>query len=328
MAGIVNGFSDFCDELVIFCLYELSETTRVGATYRSRIDNTLEGDAKFTPKNAAAQTFLGLAQAGGSLLPTDVEADVELPATLSLAGYHELNSKWAVMADITWTEWSTLDELVIEFDVGLQPDTVEVFDWDDTFRYGVGVNYRHSDTLLWRGGIAFDESPVPSKEKRGVRIPDEDRLWLSFGAGFKPARGITVDVGYAHLFVDEAKINNTNNTGHTLVGEFDNSVAFSSGILVWALERPVALVFDEYDAGRPDVMFVIQRLLETNGKLTLLDQNRVITPHRAFRLFATANTAGLGDASGLYAGTQALNQAQLDRWHLVSELGYLPAAQP
>lgn len=102
---------------------------------------------------------------------------------------------------------------------------------------------------------------------------------------------------------------------------------FVPGILVWALERPVALVFDEYDAGRPDVMFVIQRLLESQGRLTLLDQNRVITPHPAFRLFATANTAGQGDASGLYAGTQALNQAQLDRWHVVAELGYRPAAQ-
>lgn len=102
---------------------------------------------------------------------------------------------------------------------------------------------------------------------------------------------------------------------------------FVPGILVWALERPVALVFDEYDAARPDVMFVIQRLLESQGRLTLLDQNRVMTPHPAFRLFATANTAGQGDASGLYAGTQALNQAQMDRWHVVAELGYLPAAQ-
>ncbi|APX92752.1 aerobic cobaltochelatase subunit CobS [Halomonas sp. 1513] len=102
---------------------------------------------------------------------------------------------------------------------------------------------------------------------------------------------------------------------------------FVPGILVWALERPVAIVFDEYDAGRPDVMFVIQRLLESHGHLTLLDQNRVITPHPAFRLFATANTAGQGDATGLYAGTQALNQAQMDRWHVVSELGYMPPEQ-
>lgn len=98
---------------------------------------------------------------------------------------------------------------------------------------------------------------------------------------------------------------------------------FVPGLLVWALERPVALVFDEYDAGRPDVMFVIQRVLESQGRLTLLDQNRVITPHPAFRLFATANTAGQGDASGQYFGTQPVNQAQMDRWHVIAELGYL-----
>lgn len=102
---------------------------------------------------------------------------------------------------------------------------------------------------------------------------------------------------------------------------------FVPGILTWALENPVALVLDEYDAGRPDVMFVIQRLLETRGKLTLLDQNRVITPHPAFRLFATANTAGQGDTTGLYIGTQALNQAQMDRWQVVVELGYPDEAQ-
>ena len=101
---------------------------------------------------------------------------------------------------------------------------------------------------------------------------------------------------------------------------------FREGLLPWALQRPVALVFDEYDAGRPDVMFVIQRVLETEGKLTLLDQNRVIRPNKWFRLFATANTVGLGDTSGLYHGTQAINQGQMDRWNLVVGLNYLPHA--
>jgi cobaltochelatase CobS len=101
---------------------------------------------------------------------------------------------------------------------------------------------------------------------------------------------------------------------------------FREGILPWALRRNVALVFDEYDAGRPDVMFVLQRVLEVEGSLTLLDQSRVITPHPAFRLFATANTVGLGDASGLYHGTQPINQGQMDRWHIVATLNYLPPA--
>ena len=98
---------------------------------------------------------------------------------------------------------------------------------------------------------------------------------------------------------------------------------FQEGILPWALRNPVAIVFDEYDAGRPDVMFVIQRVLEHDGKLTLLDQNEIITPHPSFRLFATANTVGLGDTTGLYHGVQQINQAQMDRWSLVATLNYL-----
>ncbi len=100
---------------------------------------------------------------------------------------------------------------------------------------------------------------------------------------------------------------------------------FREGILPWALQNPTAIVFDEYDAGRPDVMFVIQRVLEVEGKLTLLDQNRVITPHPYFRLFSTTNTVGLGDTTGLYHGTQQINQGQMDRWNIVTTLNYLPA---
>ncbi|MSO71807.1 MAG: cobaltochelatase subunit CobS [Alphaproteobacteria bacterium] len=99
---------------------------------------------------------------------------------------------------------------------------------------------------------------------------------------------------------------------------------FREGLLPWALQRPCALVIDEYDAGRPDVMFVIQRVLEVDGRLTLLDQNRVIRPHKSFRLFATTNTIGLGDTSGLYHGTQQINQGQMDRWGIVTTLNYLP----
>jgi cobaltochelatase CobS len=100
---------------------------------------------------------------------------------------------------------------------------------------------------------------------------------------------------------------------------------FQEGILPWAIRRPVALIFDEYDAGRPDVMFVIQRILERDGKLTLMDQSQVLTPHPSFRLFATANTVGLGNLNGLYFGAQRLNHAQMDRWNIVAKLDYLSA---
>ena len=102
---------------------------------------------------------------------------------------------------------------------------------------------------------------------------------------------------------------------------------FQEGLLPWAIQNPVALVFDEYDAGRPDVMFVIQRILEVDGKLTMLDQNKVIHPNTSFRLFATTNTVGLGDMTGLYHGTQQINQGQLDRWHILTSLNYLESDQ-
>ncbi|MBT6791968.1 MAG: AAA domain-containing protein, partial [Gammaproteobacteria bacterium] len=102
---------------------------------------------------------------------------------------------------------------------------------------------------------------------------------------------------------------------------------FKEGLLPWALQRACAIVFDEYDAGRPDVMFVIQRVLEVEGKLTLLDQSRVISPHQSFRLFSTTNTIGLGDSTGLYHGTQQINQGQMDRWNIVTTLNYLPHEQ-
>ena len=102
---------------------------------------------------------------------------------------------------------------------------------------------------------------------------------------------------------------------------------FQEGLLPWSIQNPVALVFDEYDAGRPDVMFVIQRILEVEGKLTLLDQNKILTPHPSFRLFATTNTVGLGDMTGLYHGTQQINQGQMDRWHVLATLNYLDPNQ-
>ena len=110
-----------------------------------------------------------------------------------------------------------------------------------------------------------------------------------------------------------------------VVREGKQVTEFVEGVLPWAIQRPVALVFDELDAGRPDVMFVIQRILEREGKFTMLDQNKVLTPHPDFRLFATANTVGLGDMTGLYHGTNLLNQAQVDRWNIVARLDYLQA---
>ena len=193
---------------------------------------------------------------------------------------------------------------------------------------------------------------VPAFSEADERVPDLDPAYvfdpdttLAICAGFARNRRVIVQ-GYhgtgksTHIEQVAARINwpmiRINLDAHIsridLVGrdaivlqDGQQVTEFREGLLPWALQHPVALVFDEYDAGRPDVMFVIQRVLETDGKLTLLDQNRVIRPNPWFRLFATTNTIGLGDTSGLYHGTQAINQAQMDRWNLVAVLNYLPA---
>ena len=194
---------------------------------------------------------------------------------------------------------------------------------------------------------------VPAFSEADERVPDLDPAYvfdpdttLAICAGFASNRRVMVQ-GYhgtgksTHIEQVAARLNwpmiRINLDAHIsridLVGrdaivlqDGQQVTEFREGLLPWALQHPVALVFDEYDAGRPDVMFVIQRVLETEGKLTLLDQNRVIRPNPWFRLFATTNTIGLGDTTGLYHGTQAINQGQMDRWNIVATLNYLPAA--
>src|SRR3954447_23356400 len=199
-------------------------------------------------------------------------------------------------------------------------------------------------------GIDTDlEVPAYSKAEEHVPDLDPDYIFdrdttMAILAGFARNRRVMV-TGYhgtgksTHIEQVAARLNwpcvRINLDSHVsridLVGkdaivlqEGKQVTEFKDGILPWALQNNVALVFDEYDAGRPDVMFVIQRVLELSGKLTLLDQRRVIRPHPAFRLFSTANTVGLGDTSGLYHGTQQINQGQMDRWSIVVTLNYLP----
>ncbi|HBS37715.1 MAG TPA: cobaltochelatase subunit CobS [Rhodobacteraceae bacterium] len=186
--------------------------------------------------------------------------------------------------------------------------------------------------------------------EKGDRVPEIDPTYkfdpdttLAIIAGFSHNRRVMIQ-GYhgtgksthieqvaAHLKWPAVRVNLDSHISRIdLIGkdaiklrEGKQVTEFHEGILPWALRNPVAIIFDEYDAGRADVMFVIQRVLEHDGKLTLMDQNEIITPHMQFRLFATANTVGLGDTTGLYHGTQQINQAQMDRWSLVATLNYL-----
>ena len=198
-------------------------------------------------------------------------------------------------------------------------------------------------------GINSD-AHVPAFSEPTEHVPEIDRVYrfdtdvtLSILAGFTHNRRVLVQGFHGtgkstHIEQVAARLNwpciRVNLDGQLsrldLVGrdaivlrEGQQVTEFQEGILPWALRRPIALIFDEFDAGQPDVMFVIQRILEQDGKFTLLDQNRVITPHPGFRLFATANTIGLGNLNGLYHGTQMLHQGQIDRWNIVAQLNYL-----
>ncbi|HEY4941249.1 MAG TPA: cobaltochelatase subunit CobS [Rhizomicrobium sp.] len=191
---------------------------------------------------------------------------------------------------------------------------------------------------------------VPAFKTAGAHVPDRDPAYrfdrettLAILAGFAFNRRVMIQ-GYhgtgksTHIEQVASRLNwpciRINLDSHIsridLIGkdaivlkDGKQITEFREGLLPWCLQHPVALVFDEYDAGRPDVMFVIQRVLEVQGKLTLLDQNKVIKPHPAFRLFSTTNTIGLGDTTGLYHGTQQINQGQMDRWSIVTTLNYL-----
>jgi len=221
----------------------------------------------------------------------------------------------------------------------------------DSGSNGIGVDLPDTEISVKEVFGLDTDMMVPAYSKRTDHVPEVDTAYcfdfdttMAILASFAHNRKLMVQ-GYhgtgksTHIEQVAAKLNwpliRVNLDSHIsridLIGkdaivlqDGKQVTEFREGILPWAVQNPVALVFDEYDAGRPDVMFVIQRVLESGGKMTLLDQNKVIHTHDGFRLFSTANTVGLGDTTGLYHGTQQINQAQMDRWNLVTTLNYLP----
>ncbi len=226
-------------------LYEFSKETRVGASYRSRIEHTVTGDGVFTPQN---QNFLAsipagpgitLADAAAASFPTQgVKGKITLPANASVSVYHQLTPEWALMADILWTEWSTFDKLVIDF-AGSLPDSVTNENWNDNWRYSLGATYRPSSQLALRMGAAYDTTPVPDAQHRTPRIPDEARIWAAVGIGLKVTESLNLDLAYAHLFVNDSVIDQSvaspENAGRgTLKGEYRNRVDIASAQLSYA----------------------------------------------------------------------------------------------
>lgn len=193
-------------------LFNVSDATRVGVSYRSIIDYTIEGNLSVTTTT------------GTSLVNVPVTADVTMPDSLSVSLVSALTPQWELLADITFTRWSEIQNLRVVDNTGAQRDNL-ILNFDDTYRYSVGANYKWSDRVTWKVGVAYDESPVDD-QFRTVRLPDSDRTWVSLGAKCRVGAGV-VDVGYAHLFVSDAPIDQ--NRGSTVgfgrvVGSYDSSI--------------------------------------------------------------------------------------------------------
>jgi len=205
-------------------MLEPTEQTRLGLAYRSKVELELEGDVRITGP-----------------LPTTTDTaklEIALPDTLSLSAYHEVDPQWAVMADITWTQWSRLDALNVKRGNG--STSITPLQWKNTARYAVGVSYKRDAAWIYRAGLAYDETPVPSAELRTPRVPDNDRTWLTFGASYRHSNQLSFDIAYAHLFVADTAINSADAyapalyTGlHRLTGEYEADTDIISAQANW-----------------------------------------------------------------------------------------------
>ena len=213
--------------------YLMTADTILGVSYRSEIDLDFKGNAEFTVP--AGATFL---TAGGLFTDSAISAGVTLPASLALSIAHNVENM-TYLAGITWTGWSSFEELRIDYANTLQPDSVTTQNWNDTLRYSVGFDYQYTDKMVLRSGVALDQTPVPNAERRTARIPGNDRKWLSFGLTYLLDEDLTLDVGYSHLFITDTQINNEYESSiptlkSTQNGEYKASVDILSAQLNWS----------------------------------------------------------------------------------------------
>jgi long-chain fatty acid transport protein len=200
-------------------LFAPDANSRFGISYRSKISHELSGNARYA-KPAALPARIAAAPAFSD---TSASAGIDLPESVNLSGYVDLDSRWSVMADVNWMRWSRFKELRIRFDNGA-PDSVTPEEWRNTFRFAVALNYRYNDAWKLRAGVAYDQSPVKT-EFRTPRIPDADRTWLAFGAQYRISPRQAWDFGYAHLFVKDSTISKAEPpVGGTLIGTYNNDV--------------------------------------------------------------------------------------------------------
>ncbi len=227
-----DNFNNLSWGINLGLLYDINDSLTLGVAWRSETKIEVEGDAVFTVPASAA--FI---QSGGLFLNTGLRAEVTLPQSLSFSLAQRMDNM-KLLADITWTGWSSFDELRIRYDNALQPDSVTTENWKDTLRVSVGVDYVVDEFWTVRGGIAYDETPVPDATRRTPRIPGNSRRWLSLGAGYRISNELLIDVGYSHLFISDTTINNTFESSvptlaSTLSGSYSASVDILSAQLSW-----------------------------------------------------------------------------------------------
>lgn len=207
-------------------LYEFTKDTRFGLAYRSRVQHSLEGDINFSNVHTLLAT-------NPNFTNRSITADVDLPETASASIYSKVTSKLALMADVTFTRWSRFKELRVKSSNGA-PDIVTTENWDDSYRYSIGMSYYASDKATYRLGVAYDETPVPSPNYRTPRIPDNSRKWIAAGMGYKFSDKLSIDLGAAYLFVNDPKVDqiatltNENTTRGNLKGTYDANVKILS----------------------------------------------------------------------------------------------------
>ncbi len=209
-------------------LYEPTEKTRLGFSYRSKVKHDVDGELEFNLDPGLTNSPIG---SSTSLQNRDIKASVELPESVSLSVAHKVNEKLELLGDVTWTGWSSFDEFRVNEVDGVTEVTTTPEEWEDVYRVSVGANYKYNDKLTLRTGVAFDEEPIPSAKLRTPRIPGNDRTWLSFGAGYKMSKHLDLDFGYSHLFLKETPIDNTDENGYTVRGTYKTSVDIVSAQL-------------------------------------------------------------------------------------------------
>ncbi|EPC01793.1 hypothetical protein L861_21445 [Litchfieldella anticariensis FP35 = DSM 16096] len=223
--GTVEG-DDWGYGYTLGALFQITDQTRLGASYRSKVDLTLEGDASFRGTTAFSDAAVA-GQMDPRIVDRGGKADLTTPATLNLGVYHQLTDRLALMANAEWTEWSSFDELVVEFEDGSESRTTE--NWDNTWAFSVGANYALNDQWLLRAGLGYDPTPISSSEFRTPRVPDSDRRWATVGATYMPTPNLGITAGYMRVFGDdvdmdqEATPTNENASRGNLSGTYEVS---------------------------------------------------------------------------------------------------------